>query len=99
MPVRIRTQSGRRRVPARQRCTQKKHRPQGAAEEGIRVQTVFFAADAAQLLRLAAAGGDPEGLDLACVDAVDLDPAQLLELDTLVTGHDPVAVREALLTP
>jgi hypothetical protein len=63
------------------------------------VQTVFFAADAAQLLRLAAAGGDPEGLDLACVDAADLDPAQLLELDTLMTGHDPVAVREAVLTP
>jgi hypothetical protein len=32
------------------------------------------------------------------VDAGDLDPAQLLELDTLVTGHDPVAVREAVLT-
>jgi len=63
------------------------------------MQTVFFAADAAQLLRLEAAGGDPEGLDLACVDAADLDPAQLLELDTLMTGHDPVAVREAVLTP
>jgi hypothetical protein len=63
------------------------------------MQTVFFAADAAQLLRLAAAGGNTEGLDLAEVDAADLDPAQLLELDTLVTGHDPVAVREAVLTP
>jgi hypothetical protein len=63
------------------------------------MQTVFFAADAAQLLRLAAAGGGAEGLDLACVDAADLDPAQLLELDTLMTGHDPVAVREAVLTP
>jgi hypothetical protein len=63
------------------------------------VQTIFFAADAAQLLRLAAAGGDTTGLDLAEVDAADLDPAQLLELDTLVTGHDPVAVREAVLTP
>jgi hypothetical protein len=63
------------------------------------VQTVFFAADAAQLLRLAAAGGNTEGLDLAEVDAGDFDPAQLLELDTLVTGHDPVAVREAVLTP
>ncbi len=63
------------------------------------MQTIFFAADAAQLLRLAAAGGDTDGLDLACVDAADLDPAQLLELDTLMTGHDPVAVREAVLTP
>jgi hypothetical protein len=63
------------------------------------VHTVFFAADAALLPRLAAAGGDLDGLDLACVDAADLDPAQLLELDTLMTGHDPVAVREAVLTP
>lgn len=63
------------------------------------MQTVFFAADAALLPWLAAAGGDLEGLDLACVDAADLDPAQLLELDTLMTGHDPVAVREAVLTP
>jgi hypothetical protein len=63
------------------------------------VQTIFFTADAAQLLRLSAAGGDPDGLDLSSVDAEDLDPAQLLELDTLMTGHDPVAVREAVLTP
>jgi hypothetical protein len=63
------------------------------------MQTVFFAADAEQVLRLAAAGGETDGLDLACVDAQDLDPAQLLELDTLMTGHDPVAVREAVLTP
>ncbi|HEV2343996.1 MAG TPA: hypothetical protein VGS97_07880 [Actinocrinis sp.] len=63
------------------------------------MHTVFFAADAALLPRLAAAGGDLDGLDLACVDAADLDPAQLLELDTLMTGHDPVAVREAVLTP
>jgi hypothetical protein len=63
------------------------------------VQTVFFAADAAQLSWLAAAGGGLDGLDLACVDAADLDPAQLLELDTLMTGHDPVAVRETVLTP
>lgn len=63
------------------------------------MQTVFFAAEAAQLPWLAAAGGDLDGLELACVDAEDLDPAQLLELDTLMTGHDPVAVREAVLTP
>lgn len=63
------------------------------------MQTIFFTANAAQLARLTAAGGDPEGLDLALVNAQDLDPAQLLELDNLVTGHDPVAVREAVLTP
>jgi hypothetical protein len=63
------------------------------------VQTIFFAATAGELLRLAAAGGDPTGLDLAFVDAGDLDPVQLVELDLLVTGHDPELVREAVLTP
>lgn len=65
--------------------------------------TLFFAATTGELARLGAAwaGGRPapSGLDLAAVSAGDLDPAQLLELDTLVTGHDPVAVREAVLTP
>jgi hypothetical protein len=70
----------------------------------IRVQTLFFAATAAELARLAGAwscGLDAAtaGVPLAYLDAADLDPAQLLELDTLATGHDPVTVREALLTP
>jgi hypothetical protein len=63
------------------------------------MQTVFFAAEAAALPLLAAAGGDPASLDLAAVAAGDLDPGQLLDLDTLMTGHDPAAVREAVLTP
>ena len=69
------------------------------------MQTMFFAATAGELARLAGAwsAGGPDaaaaGVRLAYVDAGDLDPAQLLELDTLVTGHDPVTVREALLTP
>jgi hypothetical protein len=70
----------------------------------IRVQTMFFTATAGELSRLAGAWGcgldaRAVGVRLAYVDAADLDPAQLLELDTLVTGHDPVTVREALLTP
>ena len=70
----------------------------------IRVQTMFFAATAGELSRLAGAWGcgldaRAAGVRLAYVDAADLDPAQLLELDTLATGHDPVTVREALLTP
>jgi hypothetical protein len=65
---------------------------------------MFFAATAGELARLAGAwscGLDARaaGVPLAYVDAADLDPAQLLELDTLATGHDPVTVREALLTP
>ena len=71
----------------------------GAVDKGGVVQTIFFAATTEELLRLASAGGDPAGLDLACVDAGDLDPTQLVELDLLVTGHDPVLVREAVLTP
>lgn len=68
------------------------------------MQTLFFAATAGELSRLAGAwscGLDVRGagVDLAHVDAADLDPGQLLELDTLATGHDPVTVREALLTP
>ena len=69
------------------------------------MQTMFFVATAGELARLAGAwtAGGPDaaaaGVRLAYVDAADLDPAQLLELDTLVTGHDPVTVREALLTP
>lgn len=68
------------------------------------MQTMFFVATAGELARLAgawAAGRDARsaGVCLAYVDAADLDPAQLLELDTLATGHDPVTVREALLTP
>src|ERR1700722_8582654 len=65
---------------------------------------MFFAATAGELTRLAGAwsgGRDCAAahVQLAYVDAADLDPAQLLELDTLATGHDPVTVREALLTP
>lgn len=68
------------------------------------MQTMFFAATAGELARLAGAWGSgldaaAVGVRLAYVDAGDLDPAQLLELDTLATGHDPVTVREALLTP
>lgn len=68
------------------------------------MQTMFFTATAGELARLAGAwscGLDAHaaGVRLAYVDAADLDPAQLLELDTLATGHDPVTVREALLTP
>jgi hypothetical protein len=70
----------------------------------IRVQTMFFTATAAELSRLVGAwsrglDAGAAGVRLAFVDAADLDPAQLLELDTLATGHDPVTVREALLTP
>lgn len=68
------------------------------------MQTMFFTATAGELARLAGAwtaGLDARaaGVQLAYVDAADLDPAQLLDLDTLATGHDPVTVREALLTP
>ena len=68
------------------------------------MQTMFFAATAGELARLAGAwscGLDARaaGVPLAYADAADLDPVQLLELDTLATGHDPVTVREALLTP
>lgn len=68
------------------------------------MQTMFFTATAGELARLAGAwsrGLDARaaGVHLAYVDAADLDPAQLLELDTLATGHDLVTVREALLTP
>jgi len=68
------------------------------------VQTMFFTATAGELARLVGAwgcgpGAAAAGVRLAYVDAADLDPAQLLELDTLATGHDPVTVREALLTP
>ena len=68
------------------------------------MQTMFFAATAGELTRLAGAwsrgrDGQATHVPLAYVDAADLDPGQLLELDTLATGHDPVTVREALLTP
>jgi hypothetical protein len=68
------------------------------------VQTMFFTATAGELARLVGAwscGLDARaaGVHLAYVDAADLDPVQLLELDTLATGHDPLTVREALLTP
>ena len=68
------------------------------------MQTMFFAATAAELSQLVGAwsrgpAAGVAGPPLAYVDAGDLDPAQLLELDTLATGHDPVTVREALLTP
>lgn len=68
------------------------------------MQTMFFAATAGELTRLAGAwsrgrDGGAAHVALAYVDAADLDPGQLLELDTLATGHDPVTVREALLTP
>lgn len=68
------------------------------------MQTMFFAATAGELTRLAGAwsrgrDGQATHVALAYVDAADLDPGQLLELDTLATGHDPVTVREALLTP
>jgi len=68
------------------------------------VPTVFFAASRDELA-LVAAGSvsglgtaeDLEGLDT--VPAGDLDPAQLIDLDMLVTGHDPAEVRDAVLTP
>ncbi|NUP49029.1 MAG: hypothetical protein HOW97_17240 [Catenulispora sp.] len=63
--------------------------------------TVFFAASPAELAEVAAADTDPAsplaGLDT--VAAGDLDPAQLIDLDLLVTGNDPAEVREAVLTP
>lgn len=37
--------------------------------------------------------------ELDTVTAGDLDPAQLIDLDLLVTGNDPAEVREAVLTP
>ena len=67
--------------------------------------TVFFAASPAELAVVAAAAdrADPAALAaLATLDTVaagDLDPAQLIDLDLLVTGHDPAEVREAVLTP
>jgi hypothetical protein len=66
------------------------------------VPTVFFAASRDELAVVAAALGAAEGLGLAGLDTVpagDLDPAQLIDLDMLVTGHDPAEVREAVLTP
>ena len=66
--------------------------------------TVFFAASRDELALVAAGAasglgpaGELEGLDT--VAAGDLDPAQLIDLDMLVTGHDPAEVREAVLTP
>lgn len=66
--------------------------------------TVFFAASRDELALVAAGtvsalgtADDLEGLDT--VAAGDLDPAQLIDLDMLVTGQDPAEVREAVLTP
>ena len=64
--------------------------------------TVFFAASRDELAVVAAALGAAGGLGLSGLDTVpagDLDPAQLIDLDMLVTGHDPAEVREAVLTP
>jgi hypothetical protein len=71
--------------------------------------TVFFAADGDEFAELAAGidlagmAGGLAGLDtldgLDTVPAGDLDPAQLIDLDVLVTGSDPVEAREAVLTP
>lgn len=66
--------------------------------------TVFFAATPDELAAVVAdqAGpGDPAGslAELDTVPAGDLDPAQLIDLDLLVTGNDPAEVREAVLTP
>ena len=62
--------------------------------------TVFFAASPAELARIATPDAPPEALTtLDTVPAGDLDPAQLIDLDLLVTGNDPAEVREAVLTP
>ncbi|GAA2047270.1 hypothetical protein GCM10009839_60340 [Catenulispora yoronensis] len=63
--------------------------------------TVFFAASPDELAVVAATHADPTAM-LAALDTVaagDLDPAQLIDLDLLVTGNDPAEVREAVLTP
>ncbi|NUR29777.1 MAG: hypothetical protein HOV83_28665 [Catenulispora sp.] len=65
------------------------------------VPTVFFAASPDELAMVAATHADPAAM-LAALDTVpagDLDPAQLIDLDLLVTGNDPAEVREAILTP
>ena len=66
--------------------------------------TVFFAATRDELALVAAGAGAGLGAsdELAALDTVpagDLDPAQLIDLDMLVTGHDPAEVRDAVLTP
>lgn len=67
------------------------------------MSTVFFAASPAELRVVASAAVQADtsavlaGLDT--VQAGDLDPAQLIDLDLLVTGNDPAEVREAVLTP
>jgi len=67
------------------------------------VSTVFFAASPAELRVVAAAAAHADtSAVLASLDTVaagDLDPAQLIDLDLLVTGNDPAEVREAVLTP
>ncbi|WP_344661816.1 hypothetical protein [Catenulispora subtropica] len=66
--------------------------------------TVFFAASPDELAVVAATHAtraDPAAT-FAALDTVaagDLDPAQLIDLDLLVTGNDPAEVREAVLTP
>jgi hypothetical protein len=67
------------------------------------VSTVFFAASPAELRVVAAAAAHADtSAVLSALDTVpagDLDPAQLIDLDLLVTGNDPAEVREAVLTP
>ncbi|MFL6110883.1 MAG: hypothetical protein ACJ786_05975 [Catenulispora sp.] len=63
--------------------------------------TVFFAASPDELAMVAVTHADPAAV-LAVLDTVsagDLDPAQLIDLDLLVTRNDPAEVREAVLTP
>jgi len=65
------------------------------------VPTVFFAARPDELAMVAATHADSTAM-LAVLDTVaagDLDPAQLIDLDLLVTRNDPAEVREAVLTP
>src|SRR4051812_13594863 len=50
---------------------------------------------------VAATHADPTAI-LAALDTVpagDLDPAQLIDLDLLVTGNDPAEARETVLPP
>ncbi|NUR58970.1 MAG: hypothetical protein HOV87_09890 [Catenulispora sp.] len=75
--------------------------------------TVFFAASPDELAAVVADQGGPADpadrpdpavpapslAELDTVPAGDLDPAQLIDLDLLVTGNDPAEVREAVLTP
>ena len=67
------------------------------------VPTVFFAANPDEFADVAAGIDRPGRLDalrrLDTVGADDLDPAQLVDLDVLVTGSDPAHALEVVLTP